>query len=446
MFKREIIEQLRQWAASEYRKPLIMRGARQVGKTTVVNQFGKEFTNYLYLNLERPEHATLFNRELSTDDLVNMIFGVLGKVKRKGNTLIFIDEIQNSPQAIARLRYFYEDRPDLHVIGAGSLLENIVDMKVSFPVGRVQYLAVRPCSFREFAQALGRDDILHFLDDPEHSDVVHAQAMALFNQYVIVGGMPEVVAAYAKRRDVLRLNTFYETLLQAYRDDIEKYVSRNKMAQVVRFIIDNGWMQAGNTIRLGNFMESQYRSQEVGEAFRLLERAMLLELVYPTTSAQMPATGELKRSPKLMWLDTGLVNYAAGVRRDLIGANDILDVWRGRIAEHVVAQEILALSNKVSERRMFWVNSHHSAEVDLVWNYNSRLYPIEVKNGHNSRLRSLHAFIDAAPVDVGIRVWSGEFSIDQLHTAGKRKPFTLVNVPFYLVGSLPRIMDMVAEQ
>lgn len=445
MFVRKTLDALRKWRDSEQRKPLVLRGARQVGKTTLVNEFGREFENYLSFNLERAADAALFERELSVDALVDALFALRGQPKREGRTLIFIDEIQHSARAMARLRYFYEERPDLHIVAAGSLLENVVDVGASFPVGRVEFMALRPCSFAEFLGAMGKDNLLYFADRPEESVAVHSELLSLFNQYVVVGGMPEAVQHFADHRDIVSLDAIYEALLQGYRDDVEKYVRGRKLAEVVRFVIERGWMQAGEVVTLGGFAHSDYRAREVGEAFRLLEKAMLAELVYPTTAVAVPAMGETKRMPKLFWLDTGLVNYQAGVRRELIGAADIIDVWRGRIAEQVVAQELLALSDKVSTRRCYWVKGSGTAEVDFVWTHNSRLYPVEVKSGRNSHLRSLHTFIDAAPIDVGIRVWSGAFSVEEQQTAGRGKPFRLINLPFYLLCRLPDIVERVAQ-
>lgn len=180
MFRRNIISKLEAWKQDKKHKPLILRGARQVGKTTVVNEFGSQFDNYLYFNLERNENAKLFEMEIPLDDLVNMLYASVGKVKKEGTTLVFIDEIQNSPKTIALLRYFYEQRPDLYVIAAGSLLENLVDVKVSFPVGRVQYLALRPCSFSEFLGAIGKNNLLAVLSQKaEYTVAFHEQLMHL---------------------------------------------------------------------------------------------------------------------------------------------------------------------------------------------------------------------------------------------------------------------------
>ena len=441
MFRRNIISKLEAWKQDERHKPLILRGARQVGKTTVVNEFGALFDNYLYFNLERNENVKLFEMEIPLDDLVNMLFASLGKPQQKGTTLIFIDEIQNSPKTIALLRYFYEQRPDLYVIAAGSLLENLVDVKVSFPVGRVQYLALRPCSYYEFLGALGKNNLLAILSQKaEYTVAFHEQLMHLFNQYTIIGGMPEAVQQYADTQDIVAIEDIYETLVQAYKDDSEKYVRGNKLTDVVRFILSYGWAFSGETITLGNFANSGYKSREVGEAFRLLERAMLLELVYPMSSTQMPIIPETKRMPKLIWFDTGLVNYQAGIRREIIGSTEMVDSWRGHIAEQITAQELLTMEDRVGQHRSFWAKPNNGAEVDFVFVHNSKLYPIEVKSGTNAHLRSLQSFMDNSDIDIAIRIWSKPYSADRVKTP-KGKEFRLINLPFYLIGRLHQVLD-----
>lgn len=442
MFKRDIRNELEMWKKSPRRKPLLLRGARQVGKTTVVNEFGESYNNYLYYNLERADHRALLENDLSIDTLVEQLFLFHSHQRAEGSTLLFIDEIQNSPTVISKLRYFYEDRPDLHVIAAGSLLESIVNVDSSFPVGRVDYLPMRPCSFREFACAIGKEQLLEMATVPGMMSVVHNELMSCFNRYLLVGGMPAAVQAYIEEQDLLAFDDIYETLLQAYRDDAEKYARAGKLSNVIRFILEYGWGLAGSTVTLTGFANSDYKSREVGEAFRLMEKAMLLELVYPVTTTAVPAISETKRQPKLIWLDTGLVNYAANIRNDIIGANDIMDVWRGRIAEHVVAQELLTLNYKISQRRQFWTKGGggESAEVDFIWTVDSRLIPIEVKSGRNAHLRSIHSFIDNSPTNVAVRVWSGPLSVDDVQTTIKKKKFRLINLPFYLMGDMENIV------
>lgn len=441
MFRRKILDKLEAWKQDDKHKPLILRGARQVGKTTVVNEFGNQFDNYLYFNLERSESAKLFEMEIPLDSLIQMLFASLGKSPKEGSTLIFIDEIQNSPKTIALLRYFYEQRPDLYIIAAGSLLENLVDVKVSFPVGRVQYLALRPCSFYEFMGAIGKNNLLEILKQKaEYTEAFHTQLMHLFNQYAIIGGMPEAVQKYAESQDIIILEDIYETLVQSYKDDSEKYVRGNKLTDVVRFILSYGWAFSGETITLGNFANSGYKSREVGEAFRLLEKAMLLELTYPVSSTMPPIIPETKRMPKLIWFDTGLVNYQAGIRREIIGSTEMVDSWRGHIAEQITAQELLTLEDRVGQHRAFWARPNNGAEVDFIISHDSKLYPIEVKSGTNAHLRSLQVFMDNANVNIAIRVWSKPYSVDKVQTP-HGKEFSLVNLPFYLIGHLHQILD-----
>lgn len=446
MFRRKVISKLEAWRQNEHHKPLIFRGARQVGKTTIVNQFGESFQNYLYFNLEIQENVHLLEMDIPLSSLVQLMFARLGVSPKEGDTLIFIDEIQNSPKTIARLRYFYEQRPDLYIIAAGSLLENLVDVKVSFPVGRVQYLAMRPCSFCEFLEAIGKGNLLNVISQNwEYASPFHNELMHLFNQYTIVGGMPEVVQKYAETGDVLALDDIYETLIQSYKDDSEKYVKGNKLTDVVRFLLTYGWAFAGETITLGNFANSGYRSREVAEAFRLLEKAMLLELIYPVSSTQIPAIPETRRHPKLVWFDTGLVNYQAGVRQEIIGSTEMVDSWRGHIAEQVVAQELQALDDRVSSRRSFWARANNGAEVDFIITYKSKIYPVEVKSGTNAHLRSLQVFIDNSPADIAVRVWSNPFSVDNL-TTPNGKQFRLINLPFYLIWRIDSILQSLIEK
>lgn len=200
--------------------------------------------------------------------------------RKEGRTLIFMDEIQNSPKAVVKLRYFYEETPEIYVIAAGSLLESLIDVHISFPVGRVQYMAIRPCSFREYLGAMGENSMGEILKMPRMTIAFHETLMKHFNFYTTIGGMPEVVSEYAQHRDIVRLSSIYDSLLKRYQDDVEKYAKGEKQTDVIRFILSEGWSKAGQTIKLGNFAGSSYKASDVGNAFRTLEKTMLLELVY----------------------------------------------------------------------------------------------------------------------------------------------------------------------
>lgn len=441
MIERHALSYLRKWKESAFRKPLILRGARQTGKTTLVVNFSADFECFLHLNLDEEEDRSLFVRYRDVDRLVEAMYVHLRKSKTEGRTLIFIDEIQNSPEAVGMLRYFYEKRPELYVIAAGSLLENVIDRKISFPVGRVEYMSLRPCSFLEYLNGIGEDEDCGAIEALQ-GDVIHERLMYEFRRYCIVGGMPEAVSAYALSRDIMSLDPIYEGLITSYSDDVEKYSQNDTQSKVMRHILQTGWQKGGQTITFERFGGSEYRSREVGEAFRTIQKAMLLELVYPTTGCRLPLEGEMGRRPKLIWLDTGLMNYKSEIRHEVFSVDDITDAYRGHVAEHVVAQELMSHSVRVGEHRFYWVggNRNSSAEIDFVWKRQPWLLPIEVKSGTNARLRSLHIYMSEAPHDVAIRVWSKGFSIDDVR-CGTGKTFRLVNVPFYYVGILDRVME-----
>lgn len=445
MFQRNIYRKLQDWAGNSNHKPLILRGARQVGKTTLVNEFSREFENYIHLNLERDNEARIFELSDSVEEIIQLCCFQKKIILKEGRTLLFIDEIQNVPKAVALLRYFYEDMPYLFVIAAGSRLQSLLKERISFPVGRVEYLQLAPCSFSEFLGAIGDTQYKKAVETATLSPLLHAEAIKRFNLYTLIGGMPEVVANYAENKDLMRLQPIYNTLLMGYNEDVEKYAPSQLQTQIIRHILKTGWNKAGQTIKLGNFGDSNYNSKEVREAFNIMEKAFLLELVYPVTSVRAPATSAFKRAPKLMWLDTGLVNFAANIQTELIGNKDIIDAWLGAIAEQIVAQELKVLSNDHYIQHLnFWVRDKQgsNAEVDFIWQQGTTLIPIEVKAGHNAHLRSIQSFMDLSPGNIAVRVWSGPYSIDRA-TTPKGKDFRLVNLPFYYVNCLPLILQSI---
>ena len=352
-------------------------------------------------------------------------------------TLIFIDEIQNVPDAVKVLRYFYEKRPDLYVIAAGSLLESLVGNHISFPVGRIEYMALHPCTFTEFLGALGENILVEQIEQLEVPQSVHSYVMDLFKKYMIVGGLPEAVANYAKRKDWVSLNEIFNSLLSGYKDDIEKYAQRPKEQDILRYILNYGWGLAGQRFQFSKFCSSSYKSAEMGNAFRTLEKTLLLELVYPLISTSFPILPDLKRSPKLLWLDTGLVNYVAGMQESLLFTSDTDELWNGHIAEQVVGQELLGASFAFGVKRMFWVRDarNSQAEVDFVYKYKSHLIPVEVKTGDNSKLCSLHQYMDESQEDIALRLWNGPLTSDLIRLPSG-KQYTLYNMPFYYAGQL----------
>jgi len=439
MFKRNIIEELVKWKEKQFRKPLVIRGARQVGKTTAVNMFSEFFDQYIYLNLEKDEQKQIFEQSYPFPDLLTSLFVYAGKQRDGGTTLIFIDEIQNSPKAIALLRYFYEEANDLFVITAGSLLESIMDRKIAFPVGRVEYMAIHPCSFKEFLYATNNDLLAAELEKPEVPPFLHNQLTALFKRYATIGGMPEVLKHYASGIDISSLGTVYDSLIQSFIDDVEKYAISSAQAVYIRHIIDNVFTEGGTKITFEKFGNSKYRSREMREAFRALEKTMLIRLVYPCISVEIPATPSLTRKPRLHVLDTGLINHARGLMGELVFNPNIADTHRGIIAEHITGQELLASKFSISNKLNFWVREkkESSAELDYVLPWQGKLIPIEVKAGSIGKLKSLHQYMDRAPHNIAVRVYQGEYLVQQAKTiAGKE--FTLLNLPFYMVHRIER--------
>ncbi len=439
MFERNALQWLRQWRTKPTRKPLVIRGARQVGKTSLVDSFAREFDCYLKFNLDSAEDLALFAKEQPVEELFATMLIVQGKRREAGATLLFIDEIQNSPLAIKMLRYFYEKLPQVYVIAAGSLLETMLyrNREVSFPVGRVEYMALHPCSFDEFLGAIGENDLRQLVREIQVSEVLHSRVEKLFDLYALIGGMPQVVAEYAATHDVVALDDIYQSLLAGYQDDVEKYTSSETNRNVIRHIITNGWLYADEQITFDHFAASNYKSREVGEAFRTLEKTMLLELCYPTAQTNIPIIPDHKKRPKLLWLDTGIMNYAAGVQRELIGKDDINDAWRGKIAEHIVGQELLALSPQYLAKRSFWVRENKNAQAELDYLYNSREYgliPIEVKAGSNAHLKSLQSFMRASAGTTAVRFWNKPLRKDVVTLEDKE--FVLLSMPYYYAGQL----------
>ena len=442
MFERNALKWLREWKQREDHKPLVVRGARQVGKTSLIQQFSKDFDIYLHFNLENPDDARLFSKEIPVKELFQLM--LLERHKpQKGTILVFIDEIQNSAYAIKMLRYFYEELPDIYVIAAGSLLETMLNKHISFPVGRVEYMALRPCSFCEFLGAIGENEIRQLVENLAVPEQLHPRVMRLFNTYTLIGGMPAVVANYAKRGDIVSLDSIYQSLLAGYTDDVEKYTSTEPMRQTIRFIIQYGWQQAASRITFERFGNSNYKSREIGDAMRTLQKTMLLELVYPTVETSLPLSPDLKKKPKLLWLDTGLVNFAAGVQSEIFGKDDISDAWRGRIAEHIAGQEFLAQTPSFLETRNFWVREEKNSQAEIDFIFKSRRYgimPVEVKSGHNAHLKSLQLFMQQSPCTSAVRFWAQPKSKDKVELPSG-KTFTLNNLPYYYAGMIEKVMQ-----
>lgn len=438
MFHRHIIKELEYWLQKPGRKPLVIRGARQVGKTTVVNQFAKQFGQYIYLNLETPADKQPFLRYTNLEELLQGIFFLKNQLlSKKANTLIFIDEIQEVPEALNILRYFHEQEPDIKVIAAGSMLETVFDKKIHFPVGRVEFKVLRPVSFPEFLEAMGEKAALEQLLTLPCRDFAHEKLLKLYHLYAIIGGMPEVVNTYIKTKDLLSLNPIFDSLIASYMDEVEKYAKNDAQVLHLRHIIRASFAEAGKRIHFAGFGNSAYRSREMGECFRILEKVLLLKLLYPNTSATLPFQPDLKKSPRLQILDTGMLNHFAGIQKDILGTHDLSSIYKGTVIEHLTGQELLANQYNVLSELFFWVKEKKTstAEVDFVIPYEGKVIPIEVKSGNTGTLKSMHQFMEVAPHNMAIRFYAGPVSISEV-TTPENKHFYLLNLPYYLVSQI----------
>ena len=443
MFFRTIIEEFRVWAKREDRKPLVLRGARQVGKTTAVKMFAKEFDNFIYLNLEKKEDVEIFKQNYSTEQIIDNIILSKNITLKKGRSLIFIDEIQNSPEAVAMLRYFYESFPSYHVIAAGSLLEIMMAKdNLSFPVGRVEYRFMYPLTFMEFLLAINHQQALKYYKMLPCPSFAMVKIKELFHRYTMIGGMPEIVKKYVETERVSDLTITYQSLMTSYLDDVKKYARNNSMSEIIKHAIESSPFEAGSRIKFQGFGNSNYKSREIGEALRTMQRAMLLYLIYPTTSTKPPALPNKKKSPRLQFVDTGLLNFSVGLHSYFFKNDDLHSIYQGKLAEHIVGQELIGRDFQSPASYSFWVKEkkQSNAEVDFIVQHNEYFIPIEIKSGVSGRLRSLHEFMDRVEHTFAIRMYSGELSVEKVKTS-TGKEYDLLNLPYCFSGVLEGYLE-----
>jgi predicted AAA+ superfamily ATPase len=436
-YKRNIEIWLESWKKKEKRKPLILRGARQVGKTTVVKQFGTQYKQFIELNLEKKENARLFQEISNINDLAEAIFLFHKKSIAEQDTLLFIDEIQAVPEAINQLRYFYEDLPWLHVIAAGSLLETLLHDDLRIPVGRVEYAVLRPVCFEEYLSAMGETGALEFYRRLPTTEYAHGILLDHFHKFTLLGGMPEIIEAYVQNGDLQALGTIYRSLQESYKSDVDKYARNGTMVQTLRHAIDSLPLEAGQRIKFEGFGKTNYSSREMGDALRTLEKALLLNLLYPTTQTDFPLMPNMRKSPRLQMLDTGLLNFYSGLQPQLMLLKALNAIHGGRVIEHMVGQEILASSFNIDHKLQWWTREekHATAEVDFLLTVEGKVIPVEVKAGATGTLRSLLMMMDLLPHPFAIRLYAGKMSVDEVKTPGG-KAIKLLNLPYFLAGRL----------
>ena len=444
---RSAIKDLIKWKKSEHRKPLILRGARQVGKTTLVNQFSKEYNQYIYLNLERPDHIHFFDSLNNVKKIVESLFLKFELQPDVSTTLLFIDEIQESPKAIALLRYFYEDLPELHVISAGSLLEFSLQHVRSFPVGRVNFMYLFPLNFEEFLNALDKKNAIKAFNKVPISDIaIDTLFLDYFHKYTLVGGMPEVVKMFIQTNSFVGLKEIYTSIWETYKSDVKKYAKSSTEEKVITHIIGSAYNFLDQRVTFQNFGNSNYKSREVGEAFRSLDDAKVIQLIYPSASVDFPIIADFRKKPRLQFLDIGLVNYGLNIQHELIGMKDLSNAYKGALIPQLVTQELISTNKFSYQKPNFWVREkkQSSAEVDLVIPFRGLLIPVEIKSGPIGKLRSLHQFMDSCTHVYAVRMYAGKFEIHTAKTING-KEFKLLNLPYFLGIKLTEYLEWFIE-
>ncbi len=435
--KRDIEVDLQRWKGLKGRMPLLLRGARQVGKSYIVEKFGKEqFDVYVLVNFEQhPEYRRCFDT-LDPVKIVAAIELLTGLSIVPGKTLLFLDEIQECPQAIVAMRYFKEQMPHLHLIGAGSLLEFVLnDADFRMPVGRVQFLYLRPLSFGEYLEAAGHGKLRNYLGGLQIGDlidgVIHDKLLNLVREYLALGGMPAVIAEYLESKSLLRCQEIQSDILLTFRGDFGKY-ARSAEHGYLQTIFDKAPGLIAQWLKYSK-LDPEASTRSLKNALRKLCDAGLIIPVYATSGAGLPfATHMNEKKQKLLFLDVGLVKRACRLGLELLFSEDLMLINSGALAEQFVGQELLAYMGKEEANALFfWVREHKSsgAEVDYLVAVDSQIVPVEVKAGSIGSLRSLKLFLQERKLSWGVRISELPFSLSD----------QVLSLPFYLIEELPRL-------
>ncbi len=435
--KRDLERELFNWKELEDRLPLLLRGARQVGKSYIVEEFGKKaFKNLVVVNFEfRPELKQCFTT-LDPVDIINKLQLLMGVTIEAETTLLFLDEIQECPDAIMSLRYFKEKYNRLAVIGAGSLMEfalNSPDFRM--PVGRIQFIYLEPLSFGEFLTASGNERLRGYLQgirlNSAVDDGAHQKLMDLLRIYLIVGGMPAVVKEYLENRNFLSCQRIQNSLLQTYRSDFGKY-AKTSAHKYLQKVFDEAPRLVGSRVKYSN-IDPAGKSRDIKQALNLLKLAGIIRPICATAASGLPLGAQANETKfKLNFLDVGLMQNACGLQTELTLTNDFIQINAGAVTEQFIGQELRAYSDSYLEHNLFfWARDKKSssAEVDYVVAVDSLILPVEVKAGKTGTLKSLKLFIEENKASFGIR-----FSQEKLSLYDK-----VLTLPLYMAEQMRKL-------
>jgi uncharacterized protein len=439
MMKRYCEIDLKSWKTALHRKPLLIRGARQVGKTFCIRQFGADhFLNVLEINFEQQKEYRACFDTLYPDEILKRLYTLSHKQVTPDKTLLFLDEIQECPQAILSLRYFYEQMPNLHVIAAGSLLEFTLRKEdFRMPVGRIQSLYMYPLSFKEFLISCGEELLAEYLAHATAQigieAVFHDRLIFLLREYLTLGGMPEVIAAYAERVHLSTCQMIQATILDNYRGDFGKYATKTSVRYLQR-LYEKSIGMVGQHFKYVA-VDPDAPSRDIKPALEDLLDAGLIYKVQATSAAGLPLSSTANEKKfKLLFVDVGLVSQHSGLSADILMQKDLVLINRGNIAEQFVGQELLAYAQNYQKASLYyWEREQHSsiAEVDYVTHFNSTLIPIEVKAGSTGSLRSLQLFLNEKQLKVGVQISQKPLAFNN----------RVLSIPLYMIAELPRLLS-----
>jgi uncharacterized protein len=437
---RKIEQELQAWKTQVGRKPLLVRGARQVGKSYTVEKFGKEnFSSHVIINLEQHRECLNSFKSLEPQKIIASLAALRQQKIVPGETLLFIDEIQECPDAIMALRYFKENMPDLHIIAAGSLLEFVLN-KADFrmPVGRVESLYMYPCTFEEFLIANNDDNALEYLANASIEegvdDGVHTNLLNKLRDYFIVGGMPEIMAYFIESHDYLRVQAMQGSLRDTYRNDFGKYSGKGIKINHLMKVYEAIPNIVGKQLKYVS-IDPDTQARELKPSVKAFEDAGLIHLVYHTSASGLPLHATMnERRKKLLFIDVGLLKNAADLGINEMLNSELLLLNQGALAEQFVGQELCTYSRNYEHAKLYYWEREKKpsiSEVDYVIHRHSKIFAVEVKSGKTGRLKSLKRFIEEKNSVFGIRISERPLS---LHDG-------VLSVPLYMIHQLDRLIE-----
>ncbi len=423
--KRKLYNALIAWKDKKDRKPLLLTGARQVGKTYLLQEFGKnEFENLVYLNLDREKERfeLIFKDSIETGEIISRIETIIGAKIDPSNTLIVFDEIQEIPRALASLKYFCEDAPEYYIAASGSLLGIALHEGTSFPVGKIDSLSLAPLDFEEYLIATGNERYLGIIDDEKSLEIFADKLKMLFCEYLIVGGMPEVVKKWIENRDYAEVDIIQNTILLAYLNDISKHTDAT-MATRIHQVWNSLPAQFAkrNEKFMFNVIKDGARAREYEVAIQWLVDCNIVRKVDRLKwGDKLPLKAYAESTAfKLYFLDVGLFRHLVGASAEMVlNEERLFKEFNGLFVEQFVLQQ---MSEKYD---LYYWSSEANAEVDFVTEMNGSVVPIEVKSGLNVKAKSLKMFRESYRPELSIR-----FSMRPLEYNNG-----LLNLPVYLAG------------